>query len=52
MEEVLNKIFFKIEKLDDEIKFYCNDGYFIYHATSPRLFESVSIDDTVGDLTI
>jgi hypothetical protein len=37
MEEILNKIFFKIEKLDDEIKFYCSDGHlYIHHQDSFR----------------
>jgi hypothetical protein len=50
MEEVLNKIFFKIEKLDDEIKFYCSDGHLYTMQHHQDCFESVSIDDIVGDL--
>jgi hypothetical protein len=50
MEEVLNKIFFKIEKLEDEIKFYCRDGYLYTMQHHQDCCESVSIDDIVGDL--
>jgi len=50
IQELLNKIIFKIEKGDDRIDFYCSDGhiYSMYHEQD--CCESVSIDDINGDL--
>ena len=51
MKEVLNKIFFKIEKLEDEIKFYCSDGYLYTMKHWQDCCESVTIDTIDGDLS-
>ena len=50
IEELLNKIIFKIENDDDRIDFYSTDGnmYSMYH--DQDCCESVSIDDINGDL--
>lgn len=50
MNEVLNKIFFKIEKTYDEIKFYCSDGYLYTMKHFQDCCESVTIDTIDGDL--
>lgn len=49
MEEVLNKIFFKIEKKYDEINFYCSDGYLYTMKHFQDCCESVTIDTIDGD---
>ena len=50
IEDLLNKIVFKIENNDDRINFYCSDGhiYSMYHEQD--CCESVCIDDINGDL--
>ena len=50
IEELLNKIIFKIENDNDRIDFYSTDGnmYSMYH--DQDCCESVSIDDINGDL--
>jgi hypothetical protein len=50
IEDLLNKIIFKIENHDDRINFYCSDGhiYSMYHEQD--CCESVCIDDINGDL--
>jgi hypothetical protein len=50
MEQVLNKIFFKIEKSYDEINFYCSDGYLYTMKHYQDCCESVTIDTIDGDL--
>lgn len=50
IEELLNKMIFKIENDNDRIDFYSTDGnmYSMYH--NQDCCESVSIDDINGDL--
>jgi len=50
MKELLGKIFFKIDKINNEIYFYCTDGYLYTMKHDQDCCESVSIDDINGDL--
>lgn len=44
------KTFFKINKEDDKIEFYCTDGYLYTMEHQQDCCESVTIDDIDGDL--
>lgn len=48
--DFIGKIFFKIEKTEDEISFYCTDGYIYKMLHQQDCCECVTIDDINGDL--
>jgi hypothetical protein len=47
---IQGKTFFKINKEDDKIEFYCTDGHVYIMEHQQNCCESVSIDDINGDL--